>query len=52
MQIWDVGANAGARKAFGPKLAELGRNLKDRENGGILGVTSDDEDSGGSEVEE
>ena len=47
VQVWDVGANAGARKALGPKLAELGRALKEKQSGGIVGVASDDEDSSG-----
>lgn len=48
LQIWDVGANFGARKAFGAKLREAGRVLREREegNGGVVGVASDDEESG------
>jgi len=53
VQIWDVGANASARGAFGPKLAAAGRELKERasngESGGVIGVASDDEDSGDDE---
>lgn len=49
MQIWDVGANSGARKAFGPKLAAAGRIVKEKEGGGVVGVQSDDE---GSEVDD
>jgi periodic tryptophan protein 1 len=45
VQVWDVGANAGARKAFGPKLAQAGRVLKEKEGGGVIGVQSDDEGS-------
>lgn len=45
MQIWDVGANFGARKAFGPKLLAAGRALKEKEGGGIVSVQSDDEGS-------
>lgn len=45
LQVWDVGANPGARKAFGAKLAEAGRVLKERNTGGVVGVVSDDEDS-------
>ncbi|KAF7336845.1 putative WD repeat-containing protein C17D11.16 [Mycena venus] len=41
LQIWDVAANFGARKAFGAKLREAGR-------GGVVGVVSDDEDSDGA----
>ncbi|KAK7050825.1 rRNA-processing protein [Paramarasmius palmivorus] len=49
LQIWDVGANFGARKAFGPKIRAAGRALREREekeggSGGIIGVQSDDED--------
>ncbi|KAH9949990.1 transducin family protein/WD-40 repeat family protein [Amylocystis lapponica] len=47
LQIWDVGANAGARKALGSKLAEAGRILKEKQGGGVIGVASDDEDSSG-----
>ncbi|OSX57595.1 hypothetical protein POSPLADRAFT_1185570 [Postia placenta MAD-698-R-SB12] len=51
MQIWDVGANAGARKALGPKLAQAGRELKEKTGGGVVGVSSDNEDSSGDEDE-
>jgi periodic tryptophan protein 1 len=47
LQIWDVGANAGARKAFGPKLAAAGREVREREGGGVIGVQDDDEGSEG-----
>jgi len=46
VQVWDVGANQGARKAFGKKLAEAGRTLKDKASGGVIGMVSDDEESG------
>lgn len=39
----------GARKAFGAKLREAGRILLEKEakeGGGIVGVASDDEESG------
>ncbi|KAJ7170934.1 WD40-repeat-containing domain protein [Mycena crocata] len=50
LQIWDVGANFGARKAFGAKLREAGRVLREKEEGkenagGVVGVVSDDEES-------
>jgi periodic tryptophan protein 1 len=45
LQLWDVGANGGARKAFSTKLAEAGRALREKEGGGIIGVQSDDEGS-------
>ena len=51
MQVWDVGANAGARKVLAPKLAEAGRTVKERTTGGVIGVASDDEESGGDEDE-
>jgi periodic tryptophan protein 1 len=48
VQIWDVGANFGARKAFASKLKEAGRELREKakESGGIIGVASDGEESG------
>lgn len=46
LQIWDVGANFGARKAFGTRLAEAGRALKEKKSGGVIGVADDDEDDG------
>jgi len=48
LQIWDVGANFGARKAFGNKLREAGKIIKERaegEGGGVIGVVDDDEES-------
>ncbi|KAJ7126746.1 WD40-repeat-containing domain protein [Mycena epipterygia] len=56
LQIWDVGANFGARKAFGAKLREAGRVLREKEEGkdnkgGVVGVVSDDEESDGGEDE-
>ena len=50
--MWDIGANAGARKVLGPKLAEAGRVLKEKQSGGVVGVASDDEDSSGDEGDE
>ena len=51
MQVWDIGANAGARKVLGPKLAEAGRVLREKQGGGVIGVASDDEDSSGTDGE-
>ncbi|KAH8981803.1 hypothetical protein EDB92DRAFT_1952839 [Lactarius akahatsu] len=45
LQIWDVGANFGARKVFGPRLAEAGRKLRERITGDVIGVAEDEEDS-------
>jgi periodic tryptophan protein 1 len=48
LQIWDVGANFGARKAFGAKLRDAGRTLREKAEGtggGIIGVASDGEES-------
>ncbi|KAI0312780.1 transducin family protein/WD-40 repeat family protein [Amylostereum chailletii] len=45
LQIWDVGANLGARKAFGSKLAEAGRSVREKTSGGVVGVVDDDEGS-------
>ncbi|KAF9007566.1 WD40-repeat-containing domain protein [Cyathus striatus] len=47
MQIWDIGSNFGARKAFGAKLREAGRELREKEaseRGGIIGVVDDDDE--------
>lgn len=47
LQVWDIGANFGARKAFGTKLKEAGKVLREREdggNGGVIGVDSDEEE--------
>lgn len=51
LQIWDVGANFGARKAFASKLKSAGRELKEREEGKerVVGVASDDEESDGED---
>lgn len=46
LQIWDVGAAQGARKAFGKKLAEAGRVLREKAGAGLVGLVSDNEDSG------
>jgi len=45
MQIWDVGANFGARKVFKSRLAEAGRTLREKTTGGVIGVVDDEEDS-------
>jgi len=54
LQIWDVGANFGAKKAFGNKLVEAGRILKEKEagSGGVIGVVSDDEESADEEEDD
>jgi len=46
VQIWDVGANQGVRKAFSKKLGQAGRTVREKQGGGVIGVTSDNEDSG------
>ncbi|KAH9052907.1 WD40-repeat-containing domain protein [Lactarius deliciosus] len=45
LQIWDVGANFGARKVFEPRLAEAGRKLRERTTGDVIGVADEEEDS-------
>ena len=49
LQVWEVGANAGARKALGSKVAAAGRTVRERQTGGVIGVASDNEDSSGDE---
>jgi periodic tryptophan protein 1 len=39
----------GARKAFGPKLAEAGRELREKANGGIISVQDDGGDESGDD---
>lgn len=46
LQIWDVAANAGARKAFGSKLKEAGKVLREKQAEGVVSLVSDDEESG------
>jgi periodic tryptophan protein 1 len=46
MQVWNVAANAGARKVFGARLSAAGRQLKEAKGGGVIGVQDDDEGSG------
>ncbi|CAL1716964.1 unnamed protein product [Somion occarium] len=50
LQVWEVGANAGARKVLGPKAAAAGRMVKEKQSGGVIGVATDDEDSSGDEA--
>ena len=45
LQIWDVGANMGTRKAFATKLAEAGQILKEKQGSGLVSVEDDDGDS-------
>ncbi|KAH7913515.1 transductin family protein/WD-40 repeat family protein [Hygrophoropsis aurantiaca] len=52
LQIWDVGANFGARKAFSSKLAGAGRVLREKEGGGLVGLRNDEEESGEEDEDE
>ena len=52
LQIWDVGTNAGVRKAFASKLAQAGKELKEKSGSGVVGVVDDDEDNSGDDAEE
>ena len=52
LQIWDVGANFGARKVFGTRLSEAGRALKEKKNGGVIGVADDEDDEDDSNDED
>ncbi|KAG8917025.1 hypothetical protein FRC02_003412 [Tulasnella sp. 418] len=47
LQIWDVGANMGVRRAFGSKLQ--GKEFKERSNGGVVAMANDNEDESGDE---
>lgn len=53
VQVWDVGANAGARRVFSGKLANAGKPLKEKEAGdGVVGLVDDEEDSDPDEEDE
>jgi periodic tryptophan protein 1 len=48
IQVWDVGANGGARRVFSGKLANAGKALKEKEakaGDGVVGLVEDEEDS-------
>lgn len=54
LQIWDLSANSGVRKAFGQRLKKAGRELKEEkksDSGGLIGVMSDDEDDEDEDME-
>ena len=53
LQVWDVGATLGARKAFASKLSEAGKVLREKKGAGLVGLVSDEEeiDSEGEEDE-
>ncbi len=48
VQLWDLSANGGTRKAFASKLKAAGRTVKEKEGAGIINVQEhgDDDDSG------
>ncbi|KAG8741242.1 hypothetical protein FRC12_015737 [Ceratobasidium sp. 428] len=51
LQVWDIGANSGARRAFGARLPQRrGGWERARESGGVVGV-HDDDNEGESEDE-
>ncbi|EJD41945.1 hypothetical protein AURDEDRAFT_126729 [Auricularia subglabra TFB-10046 SS5] len=45
LQVWDLGANAGARRVFAPRFAAAWREVRERDRaaGGFVGVQSDGE---------
>ncbi|KAG8714583.1 hypothetical protein FRC11_007909 [Ceratobasidium sp. 423] len=46
LQVWDIGANAGARKSFGSRLpSRQGGWERARDGGGVVGIQSDNEES-------
>lgn len=49
LQVWDIATNFGVRTTFSSKLREAGRVFDEtniKKGGGVVGVQSDDEDSG------
>jgi len=49
LQLWDIAVNASARKTLGRKLADASLPLKEKSNGGVIGVIDDDEEESGEE---
>ncbi|GJJ08390.1 hypothetical protein Clacol_002605 [Clathrus columnatus] len=49
LQVWDIAANAGVRKALSNKFSQASITVKERSNGGIIGVISDGEDDSGDD---
>ncbi|GHJ87398.1 hypothetical protein NliqN6_3800 [Naganishia liquefaciens] len=46
LQIWDTASNAGIRQAFGPRLRQTGKELREaKKNAGIIGIVDDEEQS-------
>ena len=52
LQIWDVGTNAGVRKAFASKFAQAGKEFKEKSGDGVVGVVDDDEGDSGDDADE
>lgn len=46
LQIWDTASNAGIRQAFGPRLRQAGKELREaKKNAGIIGIVDEEEQS-------
>ncbi|KAJ9122496.1 hypothetical protein QFC22_001924 [Naganishia vaughanmartiniae] len=46
LQIWDTGSNAGVRQAFGQRLRQAGKELREAKKGaGIIGIVDEEEQS-------
>lgn len=46
LQIWDTASNAGIRQAFGQRLRQAGKELREaKKNAGIIGIVDDEEQS-------
>ncbi|TFK20715.1 transducin family protein/WD-40 repeat family protein [Coprinopsis marcescibilis] len=45
MQLWEVGTNFGARKAFGAKLQQAGKAIREKSGEGVVGVNEEEEES-------
>lgn len=42
VQIWDIGQNVGVRQAFKTKLAQVGREPKEKQSE-VVGIVNDEE---------
>ncbi len=49
LQIWEAGATRSVRNAFKSKLTQIGKEIREKETGGLIGVDDDESGSGDEE---
>jgi periodic tryptophan protein 1 len=52
LQLWDSATNAGVRRAFGPRLAELGKDASHKNSDGVVRLVDDDDGEGENDDDE